>query len=126
MLQEVQRDRGTAILLVEHDIGMVQAFAKRLNVLDFGMGIQEAIEAPRFRVDAEPSFYKPGAQLTLAMEARLPKSVLDALKGMGHSVELLPPFTAGVGGVQGVLFNLEAGTMSAGADPRRAGYAVGW
>ncbi|MBM3672273.1 MAG: ATP-binding cassette domain-containing protein [Actinobacteria bacterium] len=36
MLQEVQRERGTAILLVEHDIGMVQAFAKRLYVLDFG------------------------------------------------------------------------------------------
>jgi len=35
-LQEVQRDRGTAILLVEHDIGMVQAFASRLYVLDFG------------------------------------------------------------------------------------------
>jgi len=106
-------------------IGQTQ-FQVLVNVLDFGMGIQEAIEAPRFRVDAEPSFYKPGAQLTLAMEARLPKAVLDALRGMGHSVELLPAFTAGVGGVQGVLFNLEAGTMSAGADPRRAGYAVGW
>jgi len=41
-------------------------------------------------------------------------------------VERLPAFTAGVGGVQGVLFELEAGTMTAGADPRRAGYAVGW
>jgi len=45
---------------------------------------------------------------------------------MGHSLEMLPAFTGGVGGVQGVLFNLEAGTMTAGADPRRAGYAVGW
>jgi ABC-type branched-subunit amino acid transport system ATPase component len=35
-LREVQRDRGTAILLVEHDIGMVQSFAERLYVLDFG------------------------------------------------------------------------------------------
>jgi len=90
------------------------------------MPIQEAIEAPRFRVDADPNFYKPGAAMTLAVEARLPRTVLDQLAGMGHKVEMLPTFTAGVGGAQGILFNLEAGTMTAGADPRRAGYAVGW
>jgi gamma-glutamyltranspeptidase/glutathione hydrolase len=106
-------------------IGQTQ-FQVLVNVLDFGMGIQEAIEAPRFRVDAEPSFYQPGAQLTLGIEARLPTTVLDALKGMGHTLDMLPAFTAGVGGVQGILFNLDAGTMTAGADPRRAGYAVGW
>jgi branched-chain amino acid transport system ATP-binding protein len=38
-LQEVQREHGTAILLVEHDIEMVQAFASRLYVLDFGIVI---------------------------------------------------------------------------------------
>ena len=38
-LQEVQREHGTAILLVEHDIEMVQTFARRLYVLDFGVVI---------------------------------------------------------------------------------------
>jgi len=106
-------------------IGQTQ-FQVLVNVIDFGMGIQQAIEAPRFRVDADPSFYKPGAAMTLALEARLPRSVLDTLKGMGHTLEMLPSFTAGVGGAQGILFNLEAGTMTAGADPRRSGYAIGW
>jgi branched-chain amino acid transport system ATP-binding protein len=38
-LQAVQRERGTAIFLVEHDVEMVQAFASRLYVLDFGVVI---------------------------------------------------------------------------------------
>ena len=36
VLQSVQRERGTAILLVEHDLDMVQRVATRLYVLDFG------------------------------------------------------------------------------------------
>ncbi len=35
-LRDVQRERGTAILLVEHDVEMVSAFTDRVFVLDFG------------------------------------------------------------------------------------------
>jgi gamma-glutamyltranspeptidase/glutathione hydrolase len=97
-----------------------------VNVLDFGMSIQDAIEAPRFRLDPEPNFYKPGAKITFEIERRVPAATIDALKAMGHTVNLLPEFTAGVGGMQGIVFDQRTRTMTAGADPRRAGYAIGW
>jgi gamma-glutamyltranspeptidase/glutathione hydrolase len=106
-------------------IGQTQ-FQGIVNVLDFGMSIQEAIEAPRFRVDADPNFYKPGARTTFAVERRVPAATIEALEAMGHTVELLPEFTAGVGGMQGILVNQLTRTMTAGADPRRGGYAIGW
>jgi branched-chain amino acid transport system ATP-binding protein len=37
VLRVVNRERGTAILLVEHDVEMVQSIAQRLYVLDFGV-----------------------------------------------------------------------------------------
>ena len=106
-------------------IGQTQ-FQGIVNVLDFGLSIQAAIEGPRFRVDAEPNFYKAGAQMTVAIESRVPPAVIAALKAMGHTVEMLPEYTAGVGGMQGILVDLKTKTMTAGADPRRAGYAIGW
>jgi gamma-glutamyltranspeptidase/glutathione hydrolase len=97
-----------------------------LNVLDFRMPIQEAIEAPRFILDAEPNFYKPGAAITVAMERRVAAATRERLQAMGHTIRALPEFTAAVGGMQGILVDQRKGTMAAGADPRRAGYAVGW
>jgi branched-chain amino acid transport system ATP-binding protein len=44
-LQEVQRERNTAVLLVEHDVEMVQTFAARLYVLDFGTMIASGLTA---------------------------------------------------------------------------------
>lgn len=97
-----------------------------LNILDFGMPIQEAIEAPRFVLVAEPNFYKAGATVSVEIERRVPADALARLQAMGHTVRQLPEFTAAVGGMQGILVDLQKGTMAGGADPRRAGYAIGW
>lgn len=106
-------------------IGQTQLQAL-VNILDFGMPIQVAIEAPRFILDAEPNFYKTGAAITVAIEQRVSASVRERLRTMGHELRLLPEFTPAVGGMQGILVSLDKGTMAAGADPRRAGYAIGW
>ncbi len=101
-------------------------FQAIINVLDFGMSIQEAIEAPRFLVDPDPNFYKAGASTALQIERRVSADAVRQLEAMGHTIRLLPEFTAAVGGLQGILVDLKKGTMTGGADPRRAGYAIGW
>jgi gamma-glutamyltranspeptidase/glutathione hydrolase len=106
-------------------IGQTQ-FQALVNILDFAMPIQEAIEAPRFVLDAEPNFYKPGAAITVAIERRVSPETRAALEAMGHRLRLLPEFSAAVGGMQGILVDVNKGTMAGGADPRRAGYAIGW
>ena len=104
-------------------IGQTQ-FQVLINLLDFGMGIQDAIEAPRFSIGADPNFYRAGSEMTLRMEARIAPETLHRLETMGHTIEVADEWSGG--SMQGILMNLETGTMTAGADPRRTGYAVGW
>ena len=106
-------------------IGQTQ-FQGIVNVLDFGLSIQAAIEGPRFRVDPDPNFYKAGATMTIAVERRVSAAAIKALEAMGHKIELLPEFTAGVGGMQGIVIDQKTRAMTAGADPRRGGYAIGY
>ncbi len=84
-----------------------------LNLLVFGMNIQEAIDAPRFR-------HFEGVRVGL--EPQIPDSVRRQLKVMGHRIEDLPPGSAG--GSQAII-RLERGYV-AGSDPRKDGEAVGY
>ena len=104
-------------------IGQTQ-FQVLLNLLDFGMGIQEAIEVPRISLTAKPNFYKPGAEITMNVEGRIPPKVIRRLKRLGHNPQTRSGWS--MGNMQGILRNPETNTMSAGADPRRMMYAIGW
>ena len=103
-----------------------------LNVVDFGMEVQEAIEAPRFSSDHFPgSFYPHAARPgTVALEGRIPDATRRALQEKGHLIHLVPDWSEGF--VLAIRVNEERRTLSAGADPRGelAGltptYAVGW
>ena len=95
-----------------------------MNVIDFRMGIQEAIEAPRISLSAAPSFYKLGADVTVRVEGRVAPFVISRLSEMGHDAQAVREYS--IGNMQGILRNPETGTMVAGADPRRMMYAIGW
>ena len=88
-----------------------------MNVLDFGMNVQEAIEAPRFRCIT-------GRQVN--MEERFPPHVRRALADRGHEVGVVEPWSPSVGGAQGIQVDSDAGVFQGGADPRRDGFAIGW
>ncbi|WP_419937828.1 gamma-glutamyltransferase [Candidatus Palauibacter sp.] len=104
-------------------IGQTQ-FQVLVNLLDFGMPIQEAIAAPRFALSAEPNFYLPGAEVRFRLEDRLPDDVVETLEGLGYTVELAPGYA--FGSIQGITFDAATGALMAGADPRRVAYAIGW
>ena len=104
-------------------IGQTQ-FQVLLNVLDYGMSIQEAIEAPRIALEAGPNFYRAGSDITVQLEGRIAQQVAVDLEAMGHSVSVTGEWT--FGNMQGVLANPDTGTLTAGADPRRLSYAIGW
>ena len=105
-------------------IGQTQ-FQVLLNLIDFGMPVQAAIEAPRLVLEAEPNFYKPGAAITVRIEGRVSAKTIEALKAMGHTVEVLPGWGS-LGHMQAIRIDAKTGTMTAGADPRRTGYAMGY
>ena len=86
-----------------------------LNVLEFGMNVQEAIEAPRIRVYRDR---------LLDAEARIPEATRAGLGRRGHQVNVLDDWSWVVGGGQGIARDPESGALMAGADPRRDGYAL--
>jgi gamma-glutamyltranspeptidase/glutathione hydrolase len=89
-------------------IGQVQVLQ---NLVDFGMDVQEAIDAPR------------GMRTATAFEAErgIPASTLRDLIGRGHAVSMahLP-----WGGAQAIL--AQEGVLHAGSDPRKDGLALAW
>ena len=56
-LRDVQAARGTAVLLVEHDVDFVRSFASRCYVLDFGSLIAEGPTATVLAEDAVRKAY---------------------------------------------------------------------
>lgn len=105
-------------------IGQTQ-FQVLVRLIDERLPVQAAIEAPRFALDAQPNFYKPGAAIAVRIEGRASPEVVAALRQKGHSVTVLPGWGS-LGHMQVIALDPATGRLFAGADPRRTGYAVGY
>jgi gamma-glutamyltranspeptidase/glutathione hydrolase len=102
---------------------MLQVF---LNVTEFGMQLQEAIEQPRFGTFSFPSSFSPFAIGPFNMESRFPEATVQAMKALGHPVELWNDLVPAAGAVCAVMRDAGTGWLHAGADPRREAYALAW
>ena len=114
---QVFRDGGFSLSIgTPGSYGILQTTTQMLlNVLEFDMNIQEAIEAPRVRVYRDR---------LVDAEARITPEVRDGLAQRGHDVNAIADWSWIVGGGQGLMRDPESGAFMAGADPRRDGYAV--
>ncbi len=84
-----------------------------LNAIDFGMNVQDAGEAPRFRHSADG----------LALESAISPEARFGLAQRGHKII----YSIGAfGGFQGILFDRPRGVMMGGSDPRKDGMAIGY
>ena len=100
-------------------------FQMLVNLVDFELPVQQAIEAPRFSLDASPNFYKAGADITVSIESRVSPETLAALRAMGHKLRVEPGWGS-MGHMQTIRIDQKTGAMTAGGDPRRTGYAMGY
>ncbi len=90
------------------------------NMVDHQMDSQEALDAPRFKVDVT------GDQ-SVAVEEDLDPSVISELEKRGHTVEVVSGYDrAGFGGGQVISRDPETGVLTAGSEPRKDGAAAGW
>ncbi|HET7263147.1 MAG TPA: gamma-glutamyltransferase family protein [bacterium] len=95
-----------------------------VNLIDFGLNLQDAIAAPRFRWIDDVGDPLPAQGLRV--ESRMPRATREAFARRGYAVDTLGPWSMKVGGVQGVQRDPATGWLAGAADPRRNGYAVAW
>jgi gamma-glutamyltranspeptidase/glutathione hydrolase len=84
-----------------------------LNLIEFGMNVQEAGEAPRFRHTSNG----------LALESAISPEARFGLDARGHRVITS---IGAFGGFQGILIDPKTGVLMGGSDPRKDGLAIGW
>ena len=84
-----------------------------LNMLDYGMDVQQAIDMPRFFFEGEQTVVEHGTSV----------ATIEGLKARGHTVVMAPsPW----GGAQTIKIDWDRGVLIGGSEPRNDGCAIGY
>jgi gamma-glutamyltranspeptidase/glutathione hydrolase len=105
------------------DQTLLQVF---LNIVEFNMSPQEAIEAPRFDSAHLYTSFDFHEFLTgkLNVERRVPQATIERLTAMGHRVTVVSDW-ANLSAPTAIKIDMSDGVLTGGADPRRSRYING-
>ncbi len=94
-----------------------------MNMIDFGMNVQQAIEAPRWSTRSFPSSAFPHTMYPgdLSVEPTVREAVRKALEAKGHKLRVARAWSLGANGA--IVVDHVNGVLAAGVDPRTEGYA---
>jgi len=87
------------------------------NYVDYGMTLQEALEAPRFYKDNAPG-------CDVYIESRVPAQTFQQLSERGHQIRIGREYVETMGRGQAILHNSKTGLNYAASDPRADGAAI--
>jgi gamma-glutamyltranspeptidase / glutathione hydrolase len=98
-----------------------------LNIVEFDMNPQEAVESPRFDTQHYVSSFDDHEFLpgSLNVESRVGLKTIQDLSAKGHKVKVQSDWGT-LSAPTVIVFDAKNGVASAGADPRRSRYAVAW
>ncbi len=96
-----------------------------VNIIDFGMNIQQAGDAPRFRHEgsSSPTGYKMTDGGVVLLESGFPQATLKTLAKMGHK---LSRADSGYGGYQAIFRDAQRGAYQGASESRKDGHAAGY
>jgi gamma-glutamyltranspeptidase/glutathione hydrolase len=94
------------------------------NLIDHGMDVQAAVEAPRWQSFPGTDPANLPNPYELRIESRVDPDVIDELRRRGHAVNVLGPYAAG-GAAFVIQRDERTGVLQGGADPRSEGFALG-
>ena len=96
-----------------------------LNVVEFGMNVQQALEQPSVISNSFRDSYYPHRVLgKLLTPAMLAKEVRDGLAAKGHQLDLRD--VRGVGSVKGIMIHPRTGALMGGVSPTGDSYVMAW
>ena len=96
-----------------------------VNMIDHGMDVQAAGDAPRFYHigSSKPTGVPAQGGGTVALESEIGPAVRRALEARGHKIIAAP---GSFGGYQAIRIDLKNGVLIGGSDPRKDGQAAGY